>query len=120
MSWRYSEDIDSAEALGINTVQARVSALALSAFLAGAAGGFYAMYFRYIDPDAVFSIALSVEMVFIRRGGRFDHGGGSTDRRNLPRFAWRDLPDTFHVGPLDFLWAFHDGGNPVHAGRHMG
>lgn len=60
-----SEDIDSAEALGINTVQARVSALALSAFLAGAAGGFYAMYFRYIDPDAVFSIALSVEMVFI-------------------------------------------------------
>jgi branched-chain amino acid transport system permease protein len=60
-----SEDIESAEALGINTVQARVSALALSAFLAGAAGGFYAMYFRYIDPDAVFSIALSVEMVFI-------------------------------------------------------
>jgi branched-chain amino acid transport system permease protein len=60
-----SEDIDSAEALGINTVQARVSALALSAFLAGAAGGFYAMYFRYVDPDAVFSIALSVEMVFI-------------------------------------------------------
>jgi len=59
------EDIDSAEAIGINTVQARVAALALSAFFAGVAGGFYAMYFRYIDPDAVFSIALSVEMVFI-------------------------------------------------------
>jgi branched-chain amino acid transport system permease protein len=59
------EDIDSAEAVGINTVQARVIALGLSAFLAGIAGGFYAMYLRYIDPDAVFSIGLSVEMVFI-------------------------------------------------------
>jgi len=59
------EDIDSAEAIGINTVRVRLAALALSAFLAGVAGGFYAMYLRYIDPDAVFSIALSVEMVFI-------------------------------------------------------
>lgn len=59
------EDIDSAEASGINTVQVRSAALALSAFLAGLAGGFYAMFLRYIDPDAVFSIALSVEMVFI-------------------------------------------------------
>src|SRR5512139_3685618 len=59
------EDIDSAEAIGINTVQTRVAALSLSALFAGVGGGFYAMYFRYIDPDAVFSIALSVEMVFI-------------------------------------------------------
>ena len=59
------EDIDSAEAIGINTVQVRVAALSLSALLTGVAGGFYAMYFRYIDPDAVFSISLSVEMVFI-------------------------------------------------------
>jgi len=59
------EDIDSAESIGINTLQTRVVALALSAFLAGTAGGFYAMYFRYVDPDAVFSIGLSVEMVFI-------------------------------------------------------
>jgi branched-chain amino acid transport system permease protein len=59
------EDIDSAEAIGINTVQVRVAALSLSAFFAGIAGGFYAMYLRYIDPDAVFAISLSVEMVFI-------------------------------------------------------
>ncbi|HMK34885.1 MAG TPA: branched-chain amino acid ABC transporter permease [Desulfomonilaceae bacterium] len=59
------DDIDTAEAIGINTAQVRVSALALSAFLAGVGGGFYAMYLRYVDPDAVFSIALSVEMVFI-------------------------------------------------------
>jgi branched-chain amino acid transport system permease protein len=59
------EDIDSAEAIGINTIKVRVTALSLSAFFAGVAGGFYAMYLRYIDPDAVFSIALSVEMLFI-------------------------------------------------------
>jgi branched-chain amino acid transport system permease protein len=51
------EDIDSAEAI--------VIALVLSAFVVGLAGSFYALYFRYIDPDAVFAISLSVEMVFI-------------------------------------------------------
>ena len=59
------EDTDSAEAAGIDTTLTKVIALALSAFIAGLAGGFYALYFRYIDPDAVFSIAISVEMVFI-------------------------------------------------------
>jgi branched-chain amino acid transport system permease protein len=59
------EDMDSAEAVGIDTVRTRVIALALSAFVVGVAGGFYALYFRYVDPDAVFAISLSVEMVFI-------------------------------------------------------
>jgi branched-chain amino acid transport system permease protein len=59
------EDMESAEAVGIDTVKSRVVALALSAALVGLAGGFYAVYFRYIDPDAVFSVAFSVEMVFI-------------------------------------------------------
>jgi len=59
------EDEDTAEAVGIDTVRAKVVTLALSAFLAAVAGGFYGLYFRYVDPDAVFPIALSVEMVFI-------------------------------------------------------
>jgi len=59
------EDIDSAEGVGIDTVRTRLLALALSAFVAGLAGGFYALYFRYIDPDAVFAVSLSVEMIFI-------------------------------------------------------
>lgn len=59
------EDTDSAEASGIDTTQSKVVALALSAFIAGLAGGFYGLYFRYIDPDAVFAISISVEMVFI-------------------------------------------------------
>ena len=59
------EDEDAAESVGIDTVRTKVVTLALSAFLAALAGGFYGLYFRYVDPDAVFPIALSVEMVFI-------------------------------------------------------
>jgi len=59
------EDEDAAEAVGIDTVRAKVVTLALSAFLAGMGGGFYAFYFRYVDPDAVAGISLSMEMVFI-------------------------------------------------------
>jgi branched-chain amino acid transport system permease protein len=70
------EDIDSAEAVGINTVYTRVVALGLSAFLVGLAGGFYGIYFRYIDPDAVFSIAMSVEMVFVAVVGGIATTGG--------------------------------------------
>ena len=70
------EDVDSAEAAGIDTTRAKVAALALSAFIAGLAGGFYGLYFRYIDPDAVFSIAMSVEMVFIAVVGGIATAGG--------------------------------------------
>ena len=59
------EDEDTAESVGIDTVRAKVVTLGLSAFFTGMAGGFYGLYFRYVDPDAVFPIALSVEMVFI-------------------------------------------------------
>ncbi len=59
------EDEDTAESVGIDTVRAKVVTLAVSASLAALAGGFYGLYFRYVDPDAVFPIALSVEMVFI-------------------------------------------------------
>ncbi len=59
------EDEDAAESIGIDTTRAKVAALAASAFFAGVAGGFYGLYFRYVDPDAVFPISLSIEMVFI-------------------------------------------------------
>lgn len=59
------EDEDTAEAVGIDTVRSKVLTLALSAFFTGLGGGFYGLYYRYVDPDAVFPISLSVEMVFI-------------------------------------------------------
>ncbi|HEX7489721.1 MAG TPA: branched-chain amino acid ABC transporter permease [Anaeromyxobacteraceae bacterium] len=70
------EDEDAAEAVGIDTVRAKVLTLALSAFLAGLGGGFYAFYFRYVDPDAVLNIALSMEMVFIAMVGGLGTVGG--------------------------------------------
>lgn len=59
------EDEDAAESVGIDTVRAKSATLSASAFLAGVAGGFYGVYFRYVDPDAVFPIAVSIETVFI-------------------------------------------------------
>ncbi|MFL5274414.1 MAG: branched-chain amino acid ABC transporter permease [Anaeromyxobacteraceae bacterium] len=70
------EDEDAAEAVGIDTVRAKVLTLALSAFLAGVGGGFYALYFRYVDPDAVLEIGLSMEMVFIAMVGGLGTVGG--------------------------------------------
>ena len=59
------EDEDAAESIGIDTTRSKVLVLALSAFLTGVAGGFYGLYFRYVDPDTVFVISISIEMVFI-------------------------------------------------------
>ncbi len=59
------EDEDAAESVGIDTTRAKALTLAASAFFTGLAGGFYGMYFRYVDPDAVFPIAISIETVFI-------------------------------------------------------
>jgi branched-chain amino acid transport system permease protein len=70
------EEQDAAEAIGVDTVRAKVTTLALSAFLAGVGGGFYAFYYRYVDPDAVLSIALSMEMVFIAIVGGLGSVGG--------------------------------------------
>jgi branched-chain amino acid transport system permease protein len=70
------EDLDSAEAAGIDTVKTRVIALVLSAFFVGLGGGFYAIYFRYIDPETVFSISYSIEMVFIAVVGGIATTGG--------------------------------------------
>ena len=70
------ENEDAAEAGGIDTVRTKVVTFALSAFLAGMGGGFYAFYFRYVDPDAVCGIGLSMEMVFIAVVGGLGTVGG--------------------------------------------
>jgi branched-chain amino acid transport system permease protein len=100
------EDIDSAEAIGINTVRVRVMALSLSAFFAGLAGGFYALYLRYVDPDAVFSIALSVEMVFIAVVGGLTTVAGPLIGAVFLVTLGETFRETFLVGHLIFYGFF--------------
>lgn len=45
------EDEDAAAAIGINPIKYKVTAVVLSAMVAGLVGFFYASYIRYIDPE---------------------------------------------------------------------
>jgi len=56
---------DAAEALGINSSRAKAKALALSAFLTGVAGVFYAQYTYVIHPDSVFGLGLSIQIALV-------------------------------------------------------
>ena len=57
------EDEDAAEALGVDTFQCKLAAIILSAFLTGLGGAFYANYLFSLQPNAVFGIPLSVEII---------------------------------------------------------
>ena len=57
------EDHDAAEALGVNTFKAQLAAIALSAGITAMAGTVYAQYLLYIDPDSVFGLLNSVEIM---------------------------------------------------------
>ena len=94
------EDEDAAEAVGIDTVRAKVLTLALSAFLAGTGGGFYAFYFRYIDPDAVLNIGLSMEMVFIAMVGGLGTVGGPLIGAVFLTTVGEAVRERFQVGHL--------------------
>ena len=56
---------DAAEALGINSVRSKMQALALSAFVTGVAGVFYAQYTYVIHPDGAFGLGLSVQIALV-------------------------------------------------------
>ncbi len=59
------QDIDAAEAVGINSTRYKLLAHALSAALVGAAGGLFAMNFQYISPGSVFDFRLSLNIVLM-------------------------------------------------------
>jgi branched-chain amino acid transport system permease protein len=100
------ENEDAAEAVGIDTVRAKVLTLALSAFLAGAGGGFYAFYFRYVDPDAVLAIALSMEMVFIAIVGGLGTVGGPLIGAVFLTSIGETVREHFQAGHLVFYGLF--------------
>jgi branched-chain amino acid transport system permease protein len=57
------EDEDAAEALGVDTFRCKLAAIVLSAFLTGLGGAFYANYLFSLQPNAVFGIPLSVDII---------------------------------------------------------
>jgi branched-chain amino acid transport system permease protein len=61
----YRENEDASRALGINTVVVRLKAIAISSFLTALIGSFYAQYILFIDPESLFLVDNSLQMVLI-------------------------------------------------------
>jgi branched-chain amino acid transport system permease protein len=59
------EDEDAAAVMGINTPLYKMIAFALSGLFAGLAGGVYAYWITFIDPDAVFKVIITVQMIIM-------------------------------------------------------
>ncbi|HZJ53028.1 MAG TPA: branched-chain amino acid ABC transporter permease [Myxococcaceae bacterium] len=59
------QDIDAAEALGVNSTQAKLTAHAISAALVAIGGGLFATNFQYISPGSVFDFRLSLTIVLM-------------------------------------------------------
>jgi branched-chain amino acid transport system permease protein len=57
------EDEMACEAAGVNTFKYKMLAMVLSAFLTGVGGTFYAFYLFSIQPNTVFGVPLSVEII---------------------------------------------------------
>ncbi|MCI0547402.1 MAG: branched-chain amino acid ABC transporter permease [Candidatus Rokubacteria bacterium] len=57
------EDESACEALGIDTFRVKLLAMVVSSFLTGVGGTFYAFYLFSLQPNAVFGIPLSVEII---------------------------------------------------------
>jgi len=57
------QDESACEALGVDTLKCKMLAMVISSFLTGVGGTFYAFYLFSLQPNAVFGIPLSVEIV---------------------------------------------------------
>jgi branched-chain amino acid transport system permease protein len=57
------EDETACEALGVDTLRYKLLAMMLSSFLTGLAGTFYAYRYSSLQPNAVFGVPLSVEII---------------------------------------------------------
>lgn len=59
------QDIDAAEALGVNSTRLKVTVHALSAAIVGLAGGLFAINFQYVSPSSVFDFRQSLTIVLM-------------------------------------------------------
>jgi branched-chain amino acid transport system permease protein len=55
------EDEDAAEALGVNTLHAKLASISISAALTSLGGSLFAQYFLWLEPGFVVSIDLSIQ-----------------------------------------------------------
>jgi branched-chain amino acid transport system permease protein len=70
------DDDTVSELIGIHVVRLKVSAFGLGAFLAGIAGGLFAHYYLYVEPE-FFNVWKSIYMVlFVILGGMLTFWGG--------------------------------------------
>jgi branched-chain amino acid transport system permease protein len=70
------DDDTVSELLGIHIVRLKIGAFGLGAFIAGIAGGLYAHYYLYIEPE-FFNVWRSIYMVlFVIMGGMLTFWGG--------------------------------------------
>jgi branched-chain amino acid transport system permease protein len=64
--WRaISGDEAAARSLGVPADRYKMRAFVISAVMTGVWGGFFAMYVGFIEPDSVFSLTTSVQMVLV-------------------------------------------------------
>ena len=57
------EDEEASEALGVNTFRYKMLAMIISSFLTGMGGTFYAFYLLSLQPNSLFGVPLSVEII---------------------------------------------------------
>src|SRR5690606_26315712 len=58
-------DRDAAESLGINPTRYTLIAYAISAFMTALGGSYYAQFVRFINPERIFGIELSIDMALM-------------------------------------------------------
>jgi len=54
-----------AQVLGVNTLQYKVTAYVASGFFVGLVGGAYALWVTFVDPDTIFNVGFTVEVVIM-------------------------------------------------------
>jgi branched-chain amino acid transport system permease protein len=59
------EDEDAAAAMGINTALYKTAAFALSGLFAGLTGGVFAYWITFIDPEGVFRVIVTIQMIIM-------------------------------------------------------
>ena len=59
------EDEDAAAAMGIDTARYKTIAFAMSGAFAGITGGVFAYWITFIDPDAVFRVIITIQMIIM-------------------------------------------------------